>query len=49
MFWAEQIGLDKIHAMALKLGAANGPRWLPGKLLERLVVEGPKDGKWSWG
>jgi 3-hydroxyacyl-CoA dehydrogenase len=49
MYWGAQIGLDKIHAMALKLGAANGPRWMPGKLLERLVSEGPKNGKWSWG
>lgn len=49
MYWGAQIGLDKIHAMAVKLGEANGPRWMPGKLLERLVSEGPKDGKWSWG
>jgi 3-hydroxyacyl-CoA dehydrogenase len=49
MYWGASIGLDKIHAMALKLGAANGPRWLPGTLLTRLVEQGPKEGKWSWG
>lgn len=49
MYWGAQIGLDKIYAMALKLGAENGPRWMPGALLERLVKEGSKDGKWSWG
>jgi 3-hydroxyacyl-CoA dehydrogenase len=40
MYWGAQIGLDKVHAMALELGASNGPRWMPGKLLERLASEG---------
>jgi 3-hydroxyacyl-CoA dehydrogenase len=40
MYWGEQIGLDKVHAMALELGARNGPRWMPGKLLERLANDG---------
>ena len=48
MYWGTQIGLDKVYAMALELGARNGPRWLPGKLLERLAKEGSQDGKWSW-
>ena len=48
MYWGAAIGLDKVHAMALKLGGTNGPRWMPGKLLDRLVKEGPKDGKWGW-
>jgi 3-hydroxyacyl-CoA dehydrogenase len=49
MYWGVQIGLDKIHAMALKLGAANGPRWMPSEMLTRLVQQGPKDGQWRWG
>jgi 3-hydroxyacyl-CoA dehydrogenase len=49
MYWGAQTGLDKIHAMALRLGETNGSRWLPGELLTRLVKEGPKAGKWSWG
>ena len=49
MYWGAQIGLDKIHAMALKLGAANGPRWMPGEYLTRLVERGPTDdGRWAW-
>jgi 3-hydroxyacyl-CoA dehydrogenase len=44
MYWGAQIGLDKVHAMALELGANNGPRWMPGKLLERLASEGK-----GWG
>jgi hypothetical protein len=33
----------------LKLGAANGPRWMPSEMLTRLVQQGPKDGQWRWG
>jgi 3-hydroxyacyl-CoA dehydrogenase len=40
MYWGAQLGLEKIFAMALEAGKRNGPRWLPGKLLERLVREG---------
>ncbi|MEO5598548.1 MAG: 3-hydroxyacyl-CoA dehydrogenase NAD-binding domain-containing protein [Novosphingobium sp.] len=48
MHWGAQIGFDKVYAMALELGKRNGPRWMPGKLLERLANAGPRNGKWSW-
>jgi len=40
MFWGEKYGLDRIYAMALEAEKRNGPRWAPGKLLERLAREG---------
>jgi 3-hydroxyacyl-CoA dehydrogenase len=40
MHWGEQLGLAKVYAMSLETGKRNGPRWLPGKLLERLASEG---------
>jgi 3-hydroxyacyl-CoA dehydrogenase len=40
MFWGERIGLDRIHEAALEAAKRNGPRWGPGKLLERLASEG---------
>ena len=40
MYWGEKVGLDKVYEMALKLGESNGPRWRPGKLMERLAKEG---------
>jgi 3-hydroxyacyl-CoA dehydrogenase len=40
MFWGAESGLDKVYEMAVKLGETNGPRWKPGKLLERLAKEG---------
>jgi 3-hydroxyacyl-CoA dehydrogenase len=40
MFWGEKYGLDKIYQMALEAEQRNGPRWAPGKLLERLAKEG---------
>jgi 3-hydroxyacyl-CoA dehydrogenase len=40
MYWGEKVGLDRIHAAALEAAARNGPRWGPGKLLERLAREG---------
>ncbi len=40
MFWGEQVGLDKIYQAALAAAERNGPRWAPGKLLERLAREG---------
>ena len=40
MFWGERFGLDRIYAMALEAEKRNGPRWAPGKLLERLACEG---------
>lgn len=40
MFWGQQVGLDKIYEAALAAAERNGPRWAPGKLLERLAKEG---------
>lgn len=40
MYWGQQVGLDKIYAAALEAEKRNGPRWAPGKLLERLAKEG---------
>ncbi|HEY6870109.1 MAG TPA: 3-hydroxyacyl-CoA dehydrogenase NAD-binding domain-containing protein [Novosphingobium sp.] len=40
MYWGQQYGLDKIYRMALEAEQRNGPRWAPGKLLERLAKEG---------
>ncbi|MEO5597193.1 MAG: 3-hydroxyacyl-CoA dehydrogenase NAD-binding domain-containing protein, partial [Novosphingobium sp.] len=40
MYWGEKYGLDKIYQMALEAEKRNGPRWAPGKLLERLAKEG---------
>ncbi|MBB4615057.1 3-hydroxyacyl-CoA dehydrogenase NAD-binding domain-containing protein [Novosphingobium taihuense] len=40
MYWGEKYGLDKIYQMALDAEKRNGPRWGPGKLLERLAKEG---------
>lgn len=48
MYWGQQLGFDKVHAMALEAGRRNGPRWMPGKLLERLVSQGPGKEGWSW-
>lgn len=40
MFWGEKVSLDRIYRAALEAAHRNGPRWGPGKLLERLVNEG---------
>jgi len=40
MFWGEKIGLARIYQAALEAANRNGPRWAPGKLLERLAREG---------
>ncbi|NWG52174.1 MAG: enoyl-CoA hydratase/isomerase family protein [Hydrogenophilaceae bacterium] len=40
MFWAEQVGLDKVLATSRALAPRRGVRWAPAKLLERLVAEG---------
>lgn len=40
MFWAEQVGLDRVLATASELAPRRGSRWAPAKLLERLVAEG---------
>ncbi|QGZ96201.1 3-hydroxyacyl-CoA dehydrogenase NAD-binding domain-containing protein [Terricaulis silvestris] len=40
MFWAEQVGLDKVLDTSRELAPRRGVRWAPAKLLERLVAEG---------
>jgi len=40
MYWGEQVGLSRIYEAALEAAKRNGPRWAPGKLLERLATEG---------
>jgi len=40
MYWAEQVGLSRIYDAAVQAAKRNGPRWGPGKLLERLAREG---------
>jgi len=40
MYWGEQVGLNRIYEAALEAAKRNGPRWGPGKLLERLATEG---------
>lgn len=40
MYWGEQVGLHRIYEAALDAARRNGPRWGPGKLLERLANEG---------
>jgi 3-hydroxyacyl-CoA dehydrogenase len=42
MFYADQIGLDKVLARLQELEAAAGPQWKPAALLERLATEGKK-------
>jgi 3-hydroxyacyl-CoA dehydrogenase len=48
MYWGQQLGFDKVHAMSLEAGKRNGPRWMPGKLLDQLVRKGPGEDGWSW-
>jgi 3-hydroxyacyl-CoA dehydrogenase len=40
MFWAEQVGLDKVLATTRELAPRRGVRWGPARLLESLVSEG---------
>ncbi len=40
MYWGEQVGLTRIYEAAIEAAKRNGPRWGPGKLLERLAAEG---------
>lgn len=40
MFWAEQIGLDKVVATLRKLAPTHGSRWAPAPLLVRLAESG---------
>ena len=40
MFYADQIGLDKVVARLRELEATAGPQWTPAPLLERLAADG---------
>jgi 3-hydroxyacyl-CoA dehydrogenase len=40
MYWAEQIGLDKVLATNELLAEKHGARWQPAELLRRLVASG---------
>ena len=40
MYWAQQIGLDRILETATALGAVHGARWAPAPLLRRLAGAG---------
>ncbi len=40
MYWGEQVGLDRVAAMAEKLGRRSGPRWAPAPLLEQRLRTG---------
>jgi len=40
MFWADQIGLDKVYADIARYHEELGERWRPAPLLERLAKEG---------
>ncbi|MEO5901222.1 MAG: 3-hydroxyacyl-CoA dehydrogenase NAD-binding domain-containing protein [Ilumatobacteraceae bacterium] len=42
MFYADQIGLDKVLARLRELEASSGPQWKPAALLEQLVADGKK-------
>ncbi|WP_404840880.1 3-hydroxyacyl-CoA dehydrogenase family protein [Alkalilimnicola ehrlichii] len=44
MFWADQVGLDKILDRVKEFHARFGDAWKPAPLLERLVREGKKFG-----
>lgn len=44
MYWGEQTGLDRVVAMAERLGAELGPRWQPSALLRHVAASG---GEWS--
>ena len=40
MYWAQQIGLDKVVATAQDMARRHGDRWAPAPLLQRLAAEG---------
>jgi 3-hydroxyacyl-CoA dehydrogenase len=40
MFWAEQVGFEKVIATMQKLASTHGQRWRPAALLERLAASG---------
>jgi 3-hydroxyacyl-CoA dehydrogenase len=42
MFYADQVGLDKVLARLQELTGTVGPHWTPAPLLERLVAEGKR-------
>jgi len=40
MYWAEQVGLDRIIATMQRLAPTHGSRWQPAPLLLRLAESG---------
>ena len=42
MFYADQLGLDKVLARLQELEATSGPQWKPAALLEQLVAAGQR-------
>jgi 3-hydroxyacyl-CoA dehydrogenase len=42
MYYADQVGLDKVLARLQELTNTVGPQWTPAPLLERLVAEGKR-------
>ena len=49
MFYADQIGLDKIVGRLRELEATAGPQWAPAPLLERLAADGKSFAGWRAG
>jgi 3-hydroxyacyl-CoA dehydrogenase len=49
MFFADQIGLDKLVARLRELEKSAGPHWTPAPLLERLAGDGKKFSDWRAG
>ena len=49
MFYADQIGLDKIVGRLRELEATAGPQWTPAPLLERLAADGKSFAGWRAG
>jgi 3-hydroxyacyl-CoA dehydrogenase len=46
MFYADQIGLDKVLGRLKELEATAGPQWAPAPLLDRLANEGKTFAGW---
>src|SRR5215472_7319404 len=42
MFYADQVGLDRVLARLQELTKTVGPQWTPAPLLKRLVAEGQR-------
>ena len=49
MFYAEQIGLEKVLARIREFHAQHGAWWKPAALLEKLVAEGRTFSDWNAG